>query len=142
MFYEIHQLTEQLLYIRWIAQAQPNCHPEGEYIADLRHRFDTATQPLYIVSDLRHGKITNVRILQQLGKLTFHPNFGGGTAFTENFTTTIYVSIFARFSAEAKRENDIFSSLSEALAHLESLKAGVTEGVDWEAFAQSLTDPA
>ncbi len=141
MFYEIRQLNEQLLYVRWMPQAQPNCHPEGEYIADLRHRFDAAVQPLYVVSDLRYGKITNVRILQQLGKLTFHPNYGGSTAFTENFTTTIYVSIFARFSAEAKREDDIFSSLSEALAYLESLKAGVTEGVDWEALAQSLAKP-
>ncbi len=141
MFYEIRQLTKQLLYIRWVAHAQPNHHPESEYINDLRHRFDTATQPLYIVSDLRYGKITNVRILQQLGKLTFHPNFGGGTAFTENFTTTIYVSIFARFSAESKREDDVYSSLSEALAHLESLKAGVTEGVDWDMFVQNLTEP-
>ncbi len=131
MFYEIHQLKVDLLYVRWSCKETPDSRPEAHYIADLRSRFDGASQPIYILSDLRCGKITDVRILQQLGKLTHHPNFGGGTAFTGEISAMIYVSVFSRFAAASRRTDDGHTHLADALAYLESLKAGLTEGIDW-----------
>jgi hypothetical protein len=89
---------------------------------------------------LRFGKITDVHLLQQLGKLTYHPNFGGGTAFTADVSAMLYVGVFLRFAAHTKREDGLHTTLAEALAYIESLKAGLTEGIDWEKVTACAAD--
>lgn len=132
MFYKMQLLKSDLLLIRWHSEPLEGYRPEANYLGDFRKYLDEATQPIYVLSDLRHGKITDVRILQQLGRLTFHTNYGSGTAFSDDMGAEIYVGVFSRFAARPKREEGVHSSLAEALAYLESLKAGVTEGADWE----------
>jgi hypothetical protein len=140
MFYEITELKENFLYVRWSPKETPKSQPQARYIADLRSRFDAAKQPIYVLSDLRFGKITDVHLLQQLGKLTYHPNFGGGTAFTADVSAMLYVGVFLRFAAHTKREDGLHTTLAEALAYIESLKAGLTEGIDWEKVTACAAD--
>lgn len=135
MFYEIHQLRENLLLVRWTPKATPNSQPEANYIADLRSRFDAATQLVYVLSDLRYGKITDVYTLRELGKLTYHPKFGGGAAWATDISTTFYVGVFSRFAAPSKREDGAHARLSDALADLERRQPGLTDGIDWDAIS-------
>ncbi len=132
MFYKMQLLKEDLLLIRWQAEALEGYKAQTDYLTDFRAYLDAATQPIYVISDLRYGKITDVRILQQLGRLTYHPNYGAGVAFSDDIGAEIYVGVFSRFAARPKREENVHSSLSKALAYLETFKAGISEGVDWE----------
>lgn len=131
MFYKMQLLKADLLLIRWHNEALEGYKSQADYLADLRRYLDAAEQPIYVLSDLRYGKITDVRILQQLGKLTYHPNYGGGTAFSDDISAEIYVGVFSRFASRPKREEGIHANLAEALAYLESLRAGISEEVDW-----------
>jgi hypothetical protein len=127
-------LKADLLVIRWLSAPAEGYQPQAEYIAQFRAYLEAATQPIYILSDLRYGKITNVRILQQLGKLTYHPMFGGGTAFAGDISAEVYVGVFSHFASRPKREDVVHANLEAALAYLETLKAGVTEGIDWSSM--------
>jgi hypothetical protein len=119
------------LLIRWLSASAEGYQPQTDYIGQLRAYLEAAKQPIYCLSDLRHGRITNVRILQQLGKLTYHPMFGGRTAFAGDVGAEVYVGVFSHFASRPKREDTVHSSLEAALAYLEKLKAGITEGIDW-----------
>lgn len=131
MFYKMQLLKPNLLVIRWLSVPAEGYQPQSNYIAQFRAHLEAATQPIYILSDLRHGRITDVRILQQLGKLTYHPVFGGGTAFAGDISTEIYVGAFTRFASRSKQVDTVHTSLEAALAYLETLQAGITQDVDW-----------
>lgn len=140
MFYRMQLLKDDLLLIRWQSKPMEGYKPQTEYIAELRNYLDAATQPIYVVSDLRRGKITDVHMLQQLGRLTYHRMYGGGVAFADDISAEVYVGVFSHFAARSKREREVYNSLADALAHLETLKAGISAGVDWESLHQQLQD--
>jgi len=124
-------LRADFLLIRWLSAPAEGYQPQTDYIGQLRAYLEAAKQPIYFLSDLRHGRITDVRILQQLGKLTYHPMFGGGTAFAGDISAEVYVGVFSHFASRPKRVDTVHASLEAALAHLEKLKVGITEGIDW-----------
>ncbi|MEP6985951.1 MAG: hypothetical protein ABI970_10145, partial [Chloroflexota bacterium] len=93
---------------------------------------------LYFLSDLRKGRIIDVSILQKLGSLTRHANYGGGSAFSEDVISSMFVGIFTKFADAEKGSSVFYKTISEALAYLEALKTGVTAPVDWQTFIASL----
>lgn len=134
MHYVITPLTRTLYYIRWQRQISESTRNEPDFLDDLKNLLDTAETPIYFLSDLREGRIINHMTLQRLGQLTRHANWGGGAAFSEDPLTRRFVGVFARFSQPEKREGDMWKTPEEAIAYLESLCEGVTEGVDWDAL--------
>ena len=137
-FYDLRQLTDELIFIKWYKSASQLTHPEAEYIEDLRRRLAESPHPLYFLSDLRQGRIIDVGILQKLGALTRHANYGGGSAFSEDVISSMFVGVFSKF-ADAKKGSSVFyKTIDDALAYLEALKPGVTASVDWQTFIASL----
>ncbi len=137
-FYDLRQVTDELIFVKWYKTANPFTHPESEYIDDLRRRLKESPHPLYFLSDLRQGRIIDVSILQKLGSLTRHVNYGGGSAFSENVISSMFVGIFSKFADAEKGSSVFYKRIDDVLAYLEALKPGVTAPVDWQIFTESL----
>lgn len=137
-FYDLRQLSDELIFIKWYKAPNDFTRPEAEYIDDLRMRIIASPHPLYFLSDLRQGRIVDVAILQRLGSLTRHSNYGGGSAFSEDVISSMFVGVFSKFADVQKGSSVFYKTIDQALAYLEALKPGVTTTVDWQTFIESL----
>jgi hypothetical protein len=134
MDYQIIQLSDELIYIRWHHTPKPNSGADTQFLADLQKLLDEATTPQYFISDLRRGRIADMRSIRQLGQLTQHKNWAGSSAFSQDPITGLLVQSFRTFSPGQLATNDeIQAAPADALKFLEQLKPGVTDGIDWNA---------
>jgi len=136
-FYDLRQVTDELIFIKWYKTPNAFTRPESEYIDDVQKRLKESPHPLYFLSDLRLGRIIDVGILQKLGSLTRHENYGGGSAFSEDVISSMFVGIFSKFADAEKGSSVFYKRIDDALAYLEALKPGVTTPVDWQTFIES-----
>lgn len=137
-FYDLRQLSDELVFVKWYKTANTSTKPESEYIEDLRRLLKESPHPLYFLSDLRQGRIVDVGILQKLGTLTQHENYGGGAAFSEDVISSMFVGIFSKFATAEKGSSVFYKTIDDALSYLEALKPGVTQTVDWQSFIAEL----
>lgn len=131
MHYRITQLKDNLVYIKWYRAPQPHSKLVKEFIGDLQTHLNAASAGIFFISDLRQGRITDMHIIQQLAELTRHPHWAGSTAFSDNYASTVLVRSFSTFAGQPKDHREIWTTPEEAIAYLESLKPGLTEGIDW-----------
>lgn len=131
MFYELTPVSDNLIFIKWVKLRTEAAQPQSAFIDDLRRRLDESPISLYFLSDLRQGRITDVAILQRLGKLTAHPHYGAGTAFSEDVLGPIFVGVFSKFAERDKGDSVFYKNVEDALAYLESAHPGLTQGIDW-----------
>lgn len=131
MYYILLEVTEELLFIKWYRSASADTKPQEEFVDDLRARLDASEIPLYFLSDLRGGRIMDVGIIQRLGRLTHHLNYGAGTAFSIDVFSSMFVGVFSRFAKPEKGESVFYDKMEDALAYLESFKPGVTRDINW-----------
>lgn len=134
MDYEIKQLSTNLIFIRWLHSPTSNSSTEKQFLADLKTLLDESEDRLYFLSDLRKGRIINVKTLQKLAQLADHPHWGGSTAFSQSPTTADFVRVFATLAKQASIQDEHQDTPEGALAYLEKIKPGITEGIDWEAL--------
>lgn len=133
-YYKIVQLTSELVYIKWLRFAEDAQYVEEQHIiTDLRQLLDNTSCPLYVLSDLRGGRITEVTRLKQLAALTHHPNFGGSAAFAKDPLSTIFAGVFRQLTRNNQQNPEIYELPEEAIGFLESLKPGLTTTIDWAA---------
>ncbi len=128
--YTITPLSDKLIYIRWTTS--PTVVDAEEFIRTLKKLLNERETPVYFISDLRHGQITNAGTIQKLAELTAHPNWAGSTAFGNTLVATIFVDIFKRLKG-AKSDREIWPTAQQALDYLEGISPGLTKGIDWEA---------
>jgi hypothetical protein len=134
MDYQIIQLSDELIYIRWQRTPKFNSGADAQFLADLQKLLDEATTPQYFISDLRRGRIADMRSIRQLGQLTQHKNWAGSSAFSQDPITSLLVQSFRTFAPGQLATNDeIQAAPADALKFLEQLKPGVTDGIDWNA---------
>lgn len=144
MYYTLKHLTPTLIFVKWFRHPDDSEHRrlDMDYVKDLRTRMDAAEAPLFFLSDLRQGRIENIRIVQRLASLTTHANYGGGVAFSKrDLSANMMVGLFSRFTENDKGERVFFETLEQALARLEEMQPGVTGGVDWKAFVEEYFAP-
>ena len=80
--YEIEWLTDRVILITWHkSPMDPNV--TTAYIRELHEILYSVTEPIFFLSDLRKGRIQDVRALQGLAELTKHKNWGGGASFSQ-----------------------------------------------------------
>ena len=139
MHYEIQPLSKQLIFVRWFPQATSRSRPQSEYITEIAHLLNAATEPLYFLSDLRFGRITDVRLLQQLAKVTFHSSYGGSTAFSGSLLSELFVGVYSKFADPGEAENAFYKTLDQALGYLERIKPNITEGIDWQGIVRAMS---
>jgi len=131
-YYRLQALTEELIFIKWYRVAGKATKTKGQFIDDLTQLLDQAEAPIYFLSDLRQGRLVDVNIIQKLGGLTQHENYGGGSAFSKDVLSEIFVGLFSRFAAPKQGESVFYENFEDALAYLESLKAGLAQNIDWQ----------
>jgi hypothetical protein len=141
MPYELRSLSDELVYIRW--NRMPTKEDGIQYIADLKRLLDQAPHPLYFLSDLRRGHLSDAYTIQQLSRLASHQNWGAGTAFASGEISQpvkgIFVGLFVSLSRDKSRTGQMAGSLDEALEYLEEVKPGVTKSVDWKAVLEQFS---
>jgi hypothetical protein len=134
MDYQIIRLSDELVYIRWYRTPRINSGVDAQFLADLQKLLDEATTPQYFISDLRRGRITDMRSIRMLGQLTQHKNWAGSSAFSQDPITGILVQSFRAFSPGQRDVNDeIQTTPADALRFLDQLKPGIIDGIDWDA---------
>lgn len=138
--YSIQALSDQLYLIIW-HRSPESLKIEFDFLKDLRSRLDSAEAPIYFISDLRNGRITNVQTLHQLGQMTTHPNWGGGIAFSQSPLTKVFVRTFTRLIRNPQVQDGICATPEEALAFIENLQPGITKGIDWNTVLQTTSTP-
>ena len=125
--YSIRFLTPKIIFVQWY-QTPMNGSLEGlQFIRDLNEIVNEADTVVYILSDLREGRLIDVVQIRQLSKITKNPNYGGSVAFADDYQTSVYAGLFA---TAAKRTEEVQPDLAKALAHLEEIAPGVTAGID------------
>ena len=70
--YDIQRLSDELILIKWYQTPAANTGIEERYLQELKQLLDQSPHSLYFISDLRQGRIINVRTLRALGQLTGH----------------------------------------------------------------------
>ena len=136
MSYDIQRLSDELVLIKWHKTPAANTGIEERYLQELKQLLDQSPKPLYFISDLRQGRIINVRTLRALGQLTGHKNWAGSTAFSQNPVTKVLVNSFKSFAAEGDTNDEMQNTPEEALAFLEKLKPGLVRGIAWDNIIQ------
>lgn len=131
MPYEFVQLSSELYLIRW--RRSPSIAEANHFIDEHLQLLENAPHPLYFISDLRRGYISDTMVIHRLAKLTQHANYGGGTAFgTSSNLANSFVGIFFRFARGVKFEHNMWRTAKEALNYLESLKPELTAHINWD----------
>jgi hypothetical protein len=129
MAYAITKLSERLYLIRWSADA--TTEEANEYLAELAQILDQTSIPIYFISDLRRGCITQLSALRRLANLATHPNWGGSTAFG-SMSSAVFSSLFERFTSNRQQGDRTYTDAQEAITYLETLFQGITAAIDWE----------
>jgi hypothetical protein len=137
MSYRILWLNPCLYYVKWFEIPKPNSQIIKNYFFELNAILDSEENPVYFLSDLRKGHITNVHLLLQLAKVLSHKNYGGGAAFSSNSLASSDMSMFRYIqdmsrNTNPKHNHELFSTSEEAIAYIESLESGITKDINWD----------
>lgn len=137
MSYRILWLNPSLYYVKWFEIPKPNSQMMKNYFFELNAILDSEEQPVYFLSDLRKGHITNVHLLLQLAKVLSHKNYGGGVAFSDKSSASTDMSMFQYIqkmsrSTNASASHQLFVTAEEAIAYLESIETGITKDINWD----------
>jgi hypothetical protein len=134
MDYQITCVSHRLVYIRWFRESD-DPSAEAQFLDDLKYVLDSASGPVYTLSDLRDGRIDDVETVRKLAELTTsHPNYAGGTAFSQDAYTSMFVGLFSRYSHHTRRTSELWPTFEMALNFLETLAPGITQDIDWESL--------
>ncbi|MCI0711502.1 MAG: hypothetical protein L0154_15210 [Chloroflexi bacterium] len=120
--YDFERLSDELVFIRWNRVASRD--DARAYLSDLTTAIEQAPGKIYFFSDLRNGHITDARVLREMGRLTNHPNWGGGVAVVENLSAEIFVQLFGRFVTPDMTDY-VFDDVSKALDRLDRWQPGI-----------------
>jgi len=131
MSYDTSFLHPQLLFIVW--KRNPLLSETKNFLKTIQESLSNTTQPLYFMSDLRHGRIMDIRAISELGKLSEHALWGGGTAFSQSPTTRIFVSNFQQRS-QNKERNLFFNTPEESIHFLTGMIPDIISQIDWQAI--------
>jgi hypothetical protein len=129
--YLVQKLSDELIYIRW--HQTPGDKSRRDYLKDIQQLLDETTHPLYFISDLRHGRISDLNTLRALIKILDTDKYGGSSSFCEDPTTRFLAGAFEAFTGTIEGKDKTCDTPDEAVAFLETLKPGLTEHIDWKA---------
>jgi len=138
--YTIYRLKDNLLYILW--SRTPTITEAQQYVAKLQRILDAQQETdLYFMSDLRRGRIIDIRVIQMLSRLSQHERWGGSVAFTTDPVSRSFVNIFQNMITEHKERNMMFTEFEMAYSFLEQLEPGITQDIDWTALLDGTYTP-
>lgn len=130
MTYSFRNLSKQLVLIRW--EKTPNEKEREQFLHEVKRTLENAESPIYFISDLRRGRISDLQTIRQLIQILEHKNYAGSVSFSSDTRTKLIAGVFTKLAnTEGMRDKDC-ETLEEAMGFLESLSAGLTKDIDWE----------
>jgi predicted trehalose synthase len=140
--YTIQQLKKNLIYIFWART--PGITEAHQFVRELQSLLDAEEEnQLFFISDLRRGRIIDIRVIQMLSRLSQHEKWAGSVAFTTDPVSRSFVNIFQNMIVEHKERNMMFDEFEKAYAFLEQLEPGIMGDIDWQAvLAGTYTPPS
>lgn len=135
MPFEITPINSRLYLIRW--QRFPNAVESQQFIRALEDLLNKADRKVSFLSDLRKGYLKELSLINKLSRLASHPNCAHTTAFG-SVGSQVYAGIYQKLSTKTDkpREGDTWFTLEQALAYLEKLDPGITDGIDLKEVAR------
>jgi hypothetical protein len=130
MDFELHTLSDDLLFIRW--RHNPTPASENALLSLLGMLLDEACNQVYFITDARDGILTSPRALRWMAELTRHEQFGGAVAYGQKMAAGVYFDAFRRLAAPNDQQENMVQTVDEALDHLEALRPGVTSTINRE----------
>ncbi|MBZ0299084.1 MAG: hypothetical protein K8J31_05055 [Anaerolineae bacterium] len=127
MEYELHAISEDLIFVRWLHDPTPMA--ENAYLSLLEMLLDEACEPLYLIVDVRDGQPTSPRMLRRVAELSQHPYFGGSVSYGHKAHASAHLEAFRRRAVPGHHE-DMVETVGHALDYLDRLKPGVTARID------------
>lgn len=133
--YTFQKLSNELIYIRW--EKTPSDKEREAFLTDMQRTLDEAEGNIYIISDLRKGRISDLQALRQLVQILLRSDkYSGGCSFSSDSKTKAIAGVFAKIAGTQNVRDRDCETAEEALAFLESLKEGITKDIDWENVLQ------
>lgn len=132
MDFELHTLSDDLLFVRW--RRDPTPASENALLSLLGMLLDEACNQLYLITDARDGILTSPRALRWMAELARHPQFGGAVAYGQKVVAGMYFDTFRRMAAPGDGLESMVQTVDEALDYLEALRPGITSAVNREAL--------
>jgi uncharacterized protein (DUF927 family) len=134
MAYDIIMLNPKLYLIRW--QRFPSAVESQQFIRALEELLNKVDHKISFLSDLRKGYIKELSLINKLSRVAAHHNCAHTTAFG-SVGSQVYAGMFQKLITKPrdKREGDTWFTLEQALAYLEKLEPGITEGVNFAEVA-------
>lgn len=136
MAYEFDYISSNLILVTWLRY--PTKNEEQHFLKVHAEQLESATEPIYYISDLRQGRIVTMDIVNKMSQLARHSNYGGSTAFSKDLISKIMVQSFQTFSQDALNKSLMVETVEEALAFLETLNAGITQSIDWDDYIKPI----
>ena len=128
MPYVYTRLSNHLTYIR--LTEEPTREDDDQHVEASRKLLDGAGELQYFLVDFRGGVTTNLGTISKLAELARHPRFGASVAFSSERIRQLYSQLFTAM-ADQGLDRDFFETGPEAVAYLETVKPGLTVGIDW-----------
>lgn len=132
MDFEIRILKSNLILIRWHCIPKDQQEAGREWVKALKQQLNEASEPLYFISDLRNGYISDISVLNRASDLSKHRMWGGGVSLSTAHITSIFVDIFASLGAWDVQDG-MKNNQQELVKFLEEMESGITADVDWDA---------
>jgi hypothetical protein len=128
--YTTTRVKDNLYFVRLHSYPTPqDCYL---FLQEMKSAIENASGKVYFVIDFRQGMFTEIGMLRQAAKLTTHPNFGASIGFGGNAIKRMYGDIFAEGAQQPDEvPADMPDTIEEAIAMLEGVAPGITEGIDW-----------
>jgi hypothetical protein len=130
MDFELHTLSDELLFVRW--RRNPTPASESAFLSLLGMLLDEACGAVYLITDAHDGLLTSPRALRWMTELSYHAQFGGAVTYGQKVAAAAQFGAFRRMAAPGEQQENMVQTVDEALDHLEALKPGVTAPIDRE----------
>ncbi|PJF43329.1 MAG: hypothetical protein CUN55_08990, partial [Phototrophicales bacterium] len=127
-------LKPNLVLVQWSAIPPLNAPIIHQWLKEMWDIVRNATEPVYFITDLRFGCVTDVRALKELAEIANHENCALGVGFSKSISSEVYAGLFARLSRD---DTPLQDTLEAALKLLEEHHPGITHDIDWEAVLEA-----
>lgn len=128
--YEITMIKPNLMFINWLRSPSPV--EEKDFNMTLMSLLDETKQPIYLLSDLRHGRLMSFEAVRTLSGITHHANFAGSSGYTQNPMSVLFAKQFLMHLTRNRDRNTLFDYPRDAIKALHDLEPGIMDGVYWE----------
>ena len=127
--YEFIWLNDKLVFVKLHENMLSDS--TREFVKEFYKLLNQSKTPVYVLTDLRRGRIGDIQAFSRIKFLTQHKSWAGSVAFCNNPISDISNTKFQSLTRSQQNKDMIFNIPEEAIAYLELLEPGLTDGIQW-----------